>query len=204
MPRYQFAPLNFGSARTRRYRETYCKLFAVAPKRHDEMRSYALATPSTSPVAAGTPRAGFVSEALSLPECTHEYSIRRTTPYHQCKSSYLQSQIVSNLFLCQLPERRLEPTRALDLACFKLFLGRHGDDTDLYRLLRHLALKPFLERQQRRVNGIFQAYVVVVSARTGSNRNVARVRACVTGAKEESDCQRRSDRDKKGFIIPLL
>ena len=80
-------------------------------------------------------------------------------------TSPLHRKIVSHLLFCQFAERRFYPTCALDLACRQIRLTWDCDHTDFDRLLCHVALKPFLKREQCRVDGIFQTDVVVVPGR---------------------------------------
>jgi hypothetical protein len=69
-------------------------------------------------------------------------------------------QVVLDLPLVQLPKHRLE---SLPRHRHQVFRLGHRHDPDLDRLLRHLALEPFLERQQSGVDSVFEGDVVVVS-----------------------------------------
>lgn len=75
----------------------------------------------------------------------------------------LQCQIIPNFLLGQLPERGLwSASLPPDLSGLELRCSRYSDYTNLDRLLRHLSLEAFLQSQKRRVDGIFQADIIIV------------------------------------------
>jgi len=72
----------------------------------------------------------------------------------------LQRQVIPNLRLGQLPERRRQSLARLLL---HLLPRRHGDDSDFDRVLRHLTLETLLEGEKSSVDGILERQVIVIS-----------------------------------------
>ena len=84
----------------------------------------------------------------------------------------LQRQVITHFLLCEFPERRLHaPSCATNLPLFKLCDRWDGNHPNFDRLLCHLPLKTFFQRQQRRMDRILQADIVVVPS-TAKEKNL--------------------------------
>lgn len=111
-------------------------------------------------------------------------------------SRSLQRQVIPHFCLAELSECRRQPfARLWD----HLFRCRDRHDANLDRLLRHFALKAFLEREKRSVDGIFERDFVVVpgeqpmrSARTTRCRETKLTASPKTSLRWSWTCRSRS------------
>ena len=112
-----------------------------------------------------------------LPRCTHyvphHFCQRSTRKYHSYhyvmhlhptyNTAVLQRQVITHFLLCEFPERRLHaPSCATNLPLFKLCERWDGNHPNFDRLLCHLPLKTFFQRQQCRMDRILQTDIVIV------------------------------------------